>query len=99
MVKIAPFQGYKYDISNVKDFKQVVSPPYDVINPELQKKLHESSEYNIAHITKGKKFPDDDENNNEYTRAAKLLDSWIENGILAKEKIPCIYVLAQDLSR
>jgi uncharacterized protein (DUF1015 family) len=96
MVKIAPFQGYKYDISNVKDFKQVVSPPYDVINPELQKKLHESSEYNIAHITKGKKFPDDDENNNEYTRAAKLLDSWIENGILAKEKIPCIYVLAQD---
>jgi uncharacterized protein (DUF1015 family) len=96
MVKIAPFQGYRYDISRVKDHKQVVSPPYDVIGPELQKKLHEGSDYNIAHIIKGRKYPDDNENNNEYTRAAELLDSWIEKGVLAKERIPCIYVLAQD---
>jgi uncharacterized protein (DUF1015 family) len=80
----------------VSEFKSVVSPPYDVINSELQKQLHEASDYNIAHIIKGKKFQEDDKENNEYTRAAQLLDEWIVKGVLKQENMPSIYVLAQD---
>ena len=96
MVKIIPFQGYRYNRSKITDFADVVSPPYDVINTELQKKLHEASEYNIAHIIKGTKLPSDNSENNEYSRASALLDSWIEKGVLIKEELPSIYVLAQD---
>ncbi len=96
MVKIAPFQGYRYDISKVTDYKLVVSPPYDVISPDLQKKLHDSSIYNIAHIIKGMKFEEDTEKSNEYCRASVLLESWIASSALKKEEKPSIYVLAQD---
>jgi uncharacterized protein (DUF1015 family) len=96
MVKIAPFQGFRYGRDKVTGFNFVVAPPYDVINSELQEKLHSASEYNVAHIIRGKKFGDDSENNNEYTRAKKLLEDWIEKGILRKEAEPAIYVLAQD---
>jgi uncharacterized protein (DUF1015 family) len=62
----------------------------------LQKKLHEGSEFNIAHIIKGKKFPSDNRDNNEHTRASLLLESWIEKEVLKREEEPVIYVLAQD---
>ncbi len=96
MVKIHPFKGYRYDIRKVMDFKSTVSPPYDVISAELHKKLHEASEYNIAHIIRGRKFESDNQENNEHTRAAGLLNDWIEKGVLVKEDVPSIYVLAQD---
>ncbi len=96
MVEIAPFRGYRYDKSIISDFKLVVSPPYDVISPEMQKKLHEGSEYNIAHIIRGRKFPTDSKENNEHIRAGKVLESWIEKGVLKMDKRPSIYVLAQD---
>ena len=96
MVKIAPFQGFRYSRDKVPSFDSVVSPPYDVINSELQKKLHDASEYNVAHIIKGKKFGDDSAENNEYTRARALLGDWIEKGVLEKEATPANYVLAQD---
>ena len=73
-----------------------MSPPYDVISSELQKKLHEASEYNIAHLIKGKKSSNDSEEDNEFTRARKMLDEWVEKGVLVKEEKPAIYVLAQD---
>jgi uncharacterized protein (DUF1015 family) len=96
MVKVVPFRGYRYEKGKVKDYKLVVSPPYDVITADLQKKLHEGSEFNIAHIIKGKKYPTDNEDDNEYIRARNLLESWIGEGVLKREKEPVIYVLAQD---
>lgn len=96
MVTILPFQGYRYDKEKVGEFSSVVSPPYDVINAELQNKSHTASEYNIAHIIKGKKFETDNEENNEYTRAAEFLNDWTEKGVLFKEEKPSIYILAQD---
>jgi uncharacterized protein (DUF1015 family) len=96
MVEIAPFQGYRYDIDMVSDFKLVVSPPYDVISSALQKKLLEASPYNIAHIIKGEKYSEDDDRFNEHCRASLLLESWIKSGALRKDDTPSIYVLAQD---
>lgn len=96
MVKIVPFQGFRYDKDKVKDFKLVVSPPYDVISKDMQKKLHEGSQYNVAHLIKGAMLESHNTGENEYVRAGKLLGSWIESGILKKEDKPSIYALAQD---
>jgi uncharacterized protein (DUF1015 family) len=96
MVKIIPFKGLRYELDKVSDFKSVVSPPYDVINKDMQEKLHEGSKYNVAHLIKGEKYETDNAENNEYIRASKLLGSWIESGVLKKEDKPSIYALAQD---
>jgi uncharacterized protein (DUF1015 family) len=96
MVKIVPFQGFRYAIDKVGDYRLIISPPYDVINKEMQRELHEGSQYNVAHLIKGEKYKTDDQDDNEYTRASKLLDSWIESGVMVKEENPSIYVLAQD---
>ena len=67
MVEILPFRGFRYNQDLIKDYSSVIAPPYDVIDPELQKKLFSRSEYNISKITKGEKFPTDTENENQYT--------------------------------
>jgi uncharacterized protein (DUF1015 family) len=96
MVEIAPFQGYRYNKDRISDFKSVVSPPYDVINPKLQKMLHGASEFNVAHLIKGGRLETDSLEDNQYTRAGQLLDSWIERGVLVREDAPAIYILAQE---
>jgi uncharacterized protein (DUF1015 family) len=96
MVKIVPFNGFRYDLDKVGDYKSVVSPPYDVISKQLQKKLHEGSIYSVAHLIKGEKYDTDNKEDNEYIRASTLLGSWIESGVLKKEEKSSIYALAQD---
>jgi uncharacterized protein (DUF1015 family) len=96
MVQIEPFRGFRYNKEIVQDYASVIAPPYDVIDADLQKMLHERSDYNISRLTKGVKFPNDNERNNQYTRAADLLGSWLTGNILVQEERPTIYVLAQE---
>lgn len=95
MVEIAPFRGYRYNTEKV-DLAKVVTPPYDVISPEMQEKFYERSEYNIARIIKGKVFEDDDENNNQYTRARDYFQRWIDEGILVQDDEEAIYIYSQE---
>jgi uncharacterized protein (DUF1015 family) len=62
----------------------------------MQKKLHDGSPYNVAHLIRGERFKTDNSEDNEYIRASKLLGSWIASGVLKQEEKPAIYVLAQD---
>jgi uncharacterized protein (DUF1015 family) len=98
MVQIEPFKGYRYNNEIVQDYSSVIAPPYDVIDSDLQKLLHQRSEYNISKLTKGVNLPDDDKDNNQYTRAAELLNNWINDNIIIQEERPTIYVLAQEFT-
>lgn len=98
MVEIEPFRGYRYNRDKVDDYSNVIAPPYDVIDSELEKKLHSRSEFNISKITKGVKLETDSKTENEYTRAAKLLNQWITEGALTVDDKPTIYVLAQEFT-
>ena len=41
MADIRAFRGYRYDLGRVGSLSDVVSPPYDVIDPALQQRLHD----------------------------------------------------------
>ena len=41
MSMIIPFHGVRYDTTVVGDIKQVVAPPYDIIDAAGQKALHD----------------------------------------------------------
>jgi uncharacterized protein (DUF1015 family) len=98
MVEIAPFRGFRYNKNVVKDDLSIIAPPYDVIDPDMQQKLHNRSKYNISMLTKGKKLPNDDDTNNIYTRASELLNRWIADNVLIQDEKPSIYVLSQEFS-
>ncbi|MCD4728544.1 MAG: DUF1015 domain-containing protein [Pirellulales bacterium] len=99
MPDIQAFRGVRYNLGRVGSLSDVVTPPYDVIGPELQDhfyKLHPNSfiRIDLNRIEAG----DDDENNNRYTRAAKFYKDWCEEGVLTTEADPAVYVYHQEFT-
>jgi len=95
-MEIKPFKGFRFDPKMVGDVSNCIAPPFDVIGPAEQQQLYEKSEYNIARITKGKTSPSDNEQNNQYTRAANYLNRWIKSGVLKQDAKEVIYAYVQD---
>jgi uncharacterized protein (DUF1015 family) len=90
MAKVFPFQPYRYT-PKAGPAAKLVSQPYDKIPPELQEQYYQASPYNVVRVIKGKPEPSDSESNNVYTRAAKTLEQWIAEGILAQDLEPGFY--------
>jgi uncharacterized protein (DUF1015 family) len=95
-MEIKPFKGFRFDPKVVGDVGNCIAPPFDVIGSAEQQQLYEKSEYNIARITKGKTSPSDNEQNNQYTRAADYLNRWIKSGVLKQDAKEAIYAYVQD---
>ncbi|HUW17830.1 MAG TPA: DUF1015 domain-containing protein [Sedimentisphaerales bacterium] len=95
-MEIRPLRAYRFDESVVGNVGSCIAPPYDVISDAEQEQLYQKSEYNIVRITKGKTTPADDAGNNQYTRAAAYLKSWIEKGVLKQDSADTIYGYVQD---
>lgn len=96
MPEIQPFRALRYDITVVGDLSDVVCPPYDVIDPAFQQRLHDQSPQNIVRLEFGQDHEGDNEQNNKYLRAANTLTDWIKTGVLAPEQTPALYVYEQE---
>ena len=96
MMEVKPFKAYRFNEAIVGDVGSCIAPPYDIISPAQQQRLYEKSEYNIVRITKGKTTPFDNDSDNQYTRAADYLNTWIAKGILKQDSTEAIYVYVQD---
>jgi uncharacterized protein (DUF1015 family) len=95
-MEIKPFKALRFDSSVVGDVGNCIAPPYDVIDAEMQKNLYNRSEYNIVRIIKGSTYSEDDEENNQYTRAMEFLDSLIKSSGLKADPTEAIYAYIQD---
>ncbi len=95
MADIQSFRALRYDLSHVGDLSQVVAPPYDVINAELQSDLYTRHPANIVRIILNREEPGDQPGDN-YKRAANFLKTWRRQGLLMQESHPAIYVYHQD---
>lgn len=91
MSTIIPFHGTVYDAKVVGDVKQVVAPPYDIIDAAGQKALYERHPQNIIRLELGLDQPGDGPTNNRYTRAAATLQEWLRSGALKRDAQPTIY--------
>src|SRR5689334_7089223 len=96
MADIRAFRSYRYDLGRVGTLGDVVAPPYDVIDPALQEALYARSPYNVIRLILNKEEPSDTEANNRYSRAARFMRDWQQEGILAQDSARALYVYQQD---
>jgi len=97
MPEIQAFRGIRYDLGHVGSLGDVIAPPYDVIDPELQAALYKQHPCNVVRLILNRIEPgDDDEANNRYTRARRFLKQWQSQGVLFTEADPAIYVYHQQ---
>jgi uncharacterized protein (DUF1015 family) len=90
VVAVAPFEGLLYEPAVVgPDLAAVTSPPYDVVLPHEQDRLHRASPYNIALVDLGRDVAGAPAE--KYTRAGALLRRWREEGVLRPSPGPAAY--------
>ncbi len=77
---------------------QLLCPPYDVISPEHQERLHDRSPYNAIRLEFGMDAPNDSAESNRYTRASGLLEEWLGEGVLQREPEPSFYLLQEEFT-
>ncbi|MEM6330856.1 MAG: DUF1015 domain-containing protein [Planctomycetota bacterium] len=95
MPNIQAFRGVRYDLGRVGGLSAVVAPPYDVIDAGLQQRLLDRHPHNIVRLILGADSPADTEQDNRYTRAARLLRQWRRDGVLFTEGDPAVYACHQ----
>ncbi|WP_366921652.1 DUF1015 domain-containing protein [Metallumcola ferriviriculae] len=98
MAEIVPIKGLRYNPKMVAHLEEVTTPPYDVIGPEAQNRFYEQHPYNIIRLELGKTYPDDDTDNNRYTRASEIFKQWQRDGILVQDSTPSLYLYRQEFS-
>src|SRR5688500_3892547 len=95
MPHIPAFRALRYDLKHVGSLSNVVCPPYDVIDARFQAELYKKHPANFIRLELNREEPGDNDANNRYTRAARFLKNWRQEGVLAEESQPAIYVYHQ----
>ena len=97
MATVKPFQPYRYT-SKAGDPAKLLTQPYDKINPAMQAKYLAASPYNLVRIILGERQTSDNPSDNVYTRAAKHLEEWTRDDIVAQDPRPGFYAYFQDFT-
>lgn len=95
MADIQAFRGVRYDLAHVGSLSDVVAPPYDVIDAQLQSELYKKHPANVIRLILNREEPGDDDAANRYTRAARFLKNWQQEGVLRQDRDPALYVYHQ----
>jgi uncharacterized protein (DUF1015 family) len=93
MARIHPFRGFRYNKDTVKDFRGVVTQPYDRITPSMQDEYYRRSPFNVVRITLNR------ENRGNfrtgYEEAGSTFRQWIEQDVLLQDSVPAFYAYYQ----
>lgn len=93
---VIPFQGLRYNVEKVGNIADVIAPPYDVIKPEERIELEARHPANIIRLILSQPQDSDNDKDNQYTRAATLLNQWIANKTLTQDPTPRYYIYDQS---
>jgi uncharacterized protein (DUF1015 family) len=88
-----PFRGIRYRRPGSSDLSDLISPPFDVISEEKQTELYVRSAHNFVRVELAQ-----GEGESRHDTAAGTLASWLEQGVLAREEAPVLYLLEQQFS-
>jgi uncharacterized protein (DUF1015 family) len=92
MAEIQAFHGVRYNAARVGELADVICPPYDIIDANFQDELYQRSPYNFVRVEYGRQYPQDGFGDSRYTRAARYLHDWLEQGVLLADARPAICI-------
>jgi uncharacterized protein (DUF1015 family) len=100
MADVRPLNALHYDLAKVGSLDAVLAPPYDVIDAAGRARLLQRSPHNAVAIDLPKPFdpadPDSDPSDDPYEGAARTIDAWRAEGVLAADAEPAFWALTQD---
>ncbi|MEX2269753.1 MAG: DUF1015 domain-containing protein [Acidimicrobiia bacterium] len=85
MPELFPFRGLRYTATS--DLSKVTAPPYDVIDEDDRAALERSHPQNAVQLI----LPRHEHGTDGYERAARSLNEWEAEGILARDAEPSLY--------
>ena len=97
MAIISPFKAWRYAPEQVP-VDQVVTQPYDKITPEMQERYYKASPFNLVRIILGQRLPNDNAQENVYTRAVASFSNWRRDGVLKQDPAPSLYRYSQKFA-
>ncbi|MFK4594942.1 DUF1015 domain-containing protein [Streptomyces pristinaespiralis] len=91
-LRLIPFRGLRYVPERVGSLAAVTSPPYDVVvRPDGLHHLESSDPHNIVRLI----LPQATTPEDRHHQAAQTLTRWLEEGVLAADDEPALYVYEQ----
>ena len=94
MPELAPFEGICY--SATQELRDLVCPPYDVISPEEQLRLHQRHPHNAVRIELPFSERQDEPTEERYRRAGHQFKEWLRQGVLVEHDFHSVFVYRQD---
>jgi len=88
LVEIRPFRAIQYT-KKAGNLENLITQPYDKIDPAQQKEYYEKSAYNYCRLS----LPLE---KNKYTVAQQRIQKWLKDGILVKDTKQAVFVSKQE---
>lgn len=95
MAEVMPFKGIRYNKDFFASMRELVTPPYDVIDSKAQDNYYQRHPYNFIRLDLAKHYDQDTGTNNRYTRSAADFARWYREGILKRDQNPAFYIYQQ----
>ena len=92
MAEIQPFAGIRYRVPE-DELPKVLAPPYDVISPAEHHILYERDPRNIVRVVLNRATA-----GLAYQEAGETYRRWLDEGVLAPDPEPALYVLEQSFA-
>ena len=89
MPALRPFHGIRYQ--DTSRLKELTCPPYDVISPQDQARLHERHEHNAIRLELAQTAVGEA----KYEHVGETFRSWLDDEVLVTDE-PALYVYRQD---
>ncbi|HVM18055.1 MAG TPA: DUF1015 domain-containing protein [Gaiellaceae bacterium] len=86
MADVRPFRAVRYDEERAGPLRDLIAPPYDVLDDAERRAYLDRSPYNVVHLT----LPDSED------EAARTWREWRETGVLVEDEQPAAWSLEQD---
>lgn len=96
MAVLVPWRALYYNPQHIADLGPIITPPYDVINPEQQARFYAQHPYNIIRLILPQPRPADPDADSRYRQAGETLRHWLAENILIRDTAPALFYWETD---
>ncbi|TDO55981.1 uncharacterized protein (DUF1015 family) [Kribbella sp. VKM Ac-2571] len=94
MLRLEPLRAWRFVAGKVSGLGAVTSPPYDVLEPAIVRRLTDSDLHNMVRLILPR---DPDLGRGRYDEPAHRLARWQRDGVVVQDERPALYVYEQRL--